>query len=138
MKKLSLFIPIIFLFAFTPIKAQDNSALQSQGKDSENIEVYYFHFSRRCETCIAVEKVTEETLKKYYPERIKDNSIVFVSVDLDDDVNAALAEQLKVSGQTLLFVKGENKKDLTNKAFMYARENPDKLEAAIKETISSL
>jgi len=138
MKKLTFLIPVIFLFAFAPVQAQNNSAVQAQKSVSENIEVYYFHFSRRCETCLAVEKVTEETLKKNYPEQIKDNSISFVSVDLDDDINAALAEQLKVSGQTLLFVKGENKKDLTNKAFMYARENPDKLEAAINETISSL
>lgn len=138
MKKLTILIPVLFLFAFAPIKAQNTSDVQTQEQVSESIEVYYFHFSRRCETCIAVEKVTEETLQKYYPEQIKDNSIVFVSVDLDDDLNSALAKQLQVSGQTLLFIKGKNKKDLTNKAFMYAYQNPAKLESAIQETISSL
>jgi len=134
----SLLLPLFFLFAFSPINAQSTSEAQNQVKETETIEVFYFHFSRRCATCEAVEKVTEETLKKNYPEQLKNETIVFVSVNLDDEVNTALAEQLKVTGQTLLFVKGDKKKDLTNKAFMYARENPDKLEAAIKETISAL
>ena len=138
MKRIKVIIPLIFLLAFFQVNAQNYSSSSSQEKVSEKIEVFYFHFSRRCETCVAVEKVTEETLKKYYPERIKDKSIVFLSIDLDDDTNTVLAEKLKVSGQTLLFVKGNNKKDLSNKAFIYARENPDKLQTVIKETISTL
>lgn len=138
MKTLQLFLPLFLFIAFSPVHSQTSTDAQKQAKVTETTEVFYFHFSRRCATCEAVEKVTQETLKKNYPEQIKDQTLVFVSVNLDDDVNAALAEQLKVTGQTLLFVKGENKKDLTNKAFMYARENPEKLEAAIKETISSL
>ncbi|HEY9115242.1 MAG TPA: nitrophenyl compound nitroreductase subunit ArsF family protein [Bacteroidales bacterium] len=134
----SLLLPLILLFAFPQLNAQTATGVQTPVKVSETTEVFYFHFSRRCATCEAVEKVTEETLKKNYPEQLKNETLVFVSVNLDDEVNATLAEQLKVTGQTLLFVKGNNKKDLTNKAFMYARENPDKLEAAIKETISSL
>ena len=133
-----MFLALIFLFAFSPANTQASSEAQNQEKVTVTTEVFYFHFSRRCATCEAVEKVTEETLKKYYPEQVKNETIVFVSVDLDDEGNTALAEQLKVTGQTLLFVKGTNKKDLTNKAFMYARENPDKLEAAIKETINTL
>jgi hypothetical protein len=138
MKTLRFLLPLLLLIAFSPVHSQTSTGVQKQAKATETTEVFYFHFTRRCATCEAVEKVTEETLKKNYPEQLKDETLVFVSVNLDDDANAALAEQLNVSGQTLLFVKGENKKDLTNKAFMYARENPDKLEAAIKETISSL
>lgn len=133
-----LLLPLILLFTFSQVDAQTASEAKTPVKVSETTEVFYFHFTRRCATCEAVEKVTEETLKKNYPEQLKDETLVFVSVNLDDDANTALAEQLKVTGQTLLFVKGDNKKDLTNKAFMYARENPDKLEAAIKETIKGL
>lgn len=138
MKALQLILPLFLLIAFSPVQSQTSIKAQKDVKVSETTEVFYFHFSRRCATCEAVEKVTQETLKKNYPEQLKNETLVFVSVNLDDDANTPLAEQLKVTGQTLLFVKGENKKDLTNKAFMYARENPDKLEAAIKETISSL
>jgi len=45
---------------------------------------------------------------------------------------------LGVSGQCLLFVKGDEKIDLTSDGFMYARSNPEKLEEKIKETITNL
>ena len=48
------------------------------------------------------------------------------------------AEDLKVSGQTLLLVKGEKHVNLTNDGFMNARTNPDKFHAILKEQLDKL
>ena len=135
MKKLQIILPAILLILLSCANAQVKSTDVSS---SGQIEVYYFHFERRCETCVTVEKVTEESLKKNFPEQLKDKKIVFTSVNLDDEANNSLVEKLKVGGQSLLIVKGTNVKDLTNKAFMYAVDQPEKLENAIKETINSI
>jgi hypothetical protein len=104
----------------------------------EKIDVYYFHFERRCATCNAVENESEKALKELYPEKIKNGEITFLSVNLEDKTNEPLAEDLSVNGQALLIVKGEQQDNLTNTAFMHARTNPDKLKKAIQESIDKL
>ena len=73
-----------------------------------------------------------------YPEKMKTGEINFISVNLEDNDNESLAEKYEVSAQTLLFVCGTEKVNLTNKGFMYARNNPDKLKKEIKLTIDNL
>jgi hypothetical protein len=101
------------------------------------VHVYYFHNTRRCATCQAVETVTEETLNESYPGEIKSGKITFQSLNIEDDENRALAKSLNISGQALLLVKGDKIKELTNEAFMYARSNPEKLKIEIQQFIDS-
>jgi hypothetical protein len=106
--------------------------------NGDKLEVYYFHNTRRCATCQAVEAVTKRTLEDNYPEQMKEGTITFQSLNIEEDVNEPLARKLHVSGQTLLFIKDGKKRDLTNDAFMYARTNPDKLQEKIIKTIDNL
>ena len=102
------------------------------------IEVYYFHFSHRCATCISVEEVTRNTLIENYPEKIRSGEITFKSVDMDEKEGKELAKKMRVSGQTLLFTNDKKKTNLTNDAFLYAGTNPQKLQEKIKKTVSNL
>jgi len=102
------------------------------------IEVYYFHSTNRCATCLAVEDVTRTTLEEIYSELIENGELIFHSINLDEKESAEIAKKLNVSGQSLLIIKDEQKLDLTSKAFMYARTSPDKLEEEIKSTIDEL
>ncbi len=105
----------------------------AQNIEQTNVEAYYFHFSRRCETCKAVEEVSADIIKELYGDKI-----VLKSINLDDKANEALAKRLGVDGQSLLFVKGTTKKDIVNDGFMYAKTNPTKLKEKIKSTVESL
>ena len=120
--------------AQTTSKTDQDETLVISGR----IKVYYFHNTRRCETCKAVEAVTRNTLEENYPEQMKEGEITFQSLNIEEDINEPLARKLHVSGQTLLIVKDGNKKDLTNDAFMYARSNPEKLKEKIISTIEKL
>jgi len=111
---------------------------KSQETTFEKVEVYYFHNTRRCATCMAVESVTKSSLEELYPEQLKSGEIAFVSLDIEDDANKALAKEFNVSGQTLLILKEGTKKDLTNDAFMYARSNPEKLKEKIHKAIGTI
>ena len=102
------------------------------------IEVYYFHFTRRCMTCNNVEKVSKEAVEKQYPDKVKTGEITFKSVNLDEKEGEAIGAKLNVEGQTLLIVSGDKRVDLTEKGFMYANNSPDKLKAEIKKAIDGL
>jgi hypothetical protein len=105
---------------------------------SEDIQVFYFHFTNRCATCNAVENETKVALDSFYPEEMKEGKIDFTSLNLEEDDGKKMAEQLRVSGQTLMIVKGDTKVNLTNEGFMNARTNPDKFQEIIKSQIDKL
>ncbi len=91
--------------------------------------------TRRCNTCQAVEDVTKSILGELYPEMIKSGQITFQSLDLEDESTDELAEKNNISGQTLIFISGDQVVDMTADGFMYAGTNPDKLKEKIKKTV---
>lgn len=123
-------------FACSPEENTENK--KSSEVKADKIEVYYFHYTRRCPTCNAVENVSKEALEEYFPDEMEKGKITFQSINLDEDSSKEIAEKLKVSGQALLFVAGDKKINLTNDGFMYAKNQPDKLKAKVKETVDNL
>lgn len=145
MKKLLTILSLVFIAGVYTVSAQccdskkqlaDASATKvccdAKQTDSE-VKAYYFHATRRCVTCEAVEKVTKETISKNYKGKVE-----FVSINREEAVNKEMVEKYKVNGQTLLLVKGDKTIDLTSPAFMYARNKPEKLEAKLKSGIDSM
>jgi len=101
--------------------------------EANEVFVYYFHATRRCATCEAVEATTQEALKEFYGTKVS-----FTSINREEESENPLLGKYKISGQTLLIVKGDKVIDLTSDAFMNARTNPDKFKAKIKEIIDPM
>jgi hypothetical protein len=110
-------------------KAENSTRLST----SDKVEVYYFHYTRRCATCNAVESVSKEAVSELYGEKV-----TFAGYNLDEEAGEVKGKELEISGQTLLIVSGETKINITNEGFMNARSNPEKLKAIIKEKIDPL
>jgi hypothetical protein len=126
-----LFVFLIALSTSLTGSSQNEKKSQPASKTS-SVEMYYFHFTRRCATCQAVEDVSKNTVSDFYG-----NKVSFTSLNLEEE-GKAKAKELKVSGQTLLIVSGDKKINITNEAFMNTRSNPDKLSTIIKEKIDPL
>jgi hypothetical protein len=144
MKKLLSTLSFFFTIGIIALSAQccNNDKTNNTSKTQEactstkqtvDVKAYYFHATRRCATCQAVETVTQEALKENYGEKVP-----FQSINLDQEKENPLIEKYKISGQTLLIIKGDKVVNLTNDAFMNARTNPDKLKTKIKATIDSM
>jgi len=131
---IALIIPILSCKA----QSQKNEVKSNSVASSEKIEAYYFHFTTRCTTCRTIEENAKLNLETLYPDMIKNGTMSFQSVNLDDASSESLASELGVSGQTLLLVKGNKKINLTNEGFMYAVVKPEKFREVIKEKVDSL
>ena len=127
---------ILILALILPLTGFSGGSKGEQTNDK--IEAYYFHFTARCMTCKTVEEQTKNDILSLYPKQVKDGSISFQSLNLDEPAGKSVGEKLKVSGQTLLIVKGNKKINLTNEGFLYAVSNPNKLKSIIKEKIDPL
>jgi hypothetical protein len=75
------------------------------------LEVYCFHGTRQCETCKNMKVNTKTALEKYFAAQLKDSSIVFSIIDVDDAKNAKLAEKFQATGTALMINKVVNGKD---------------------------
>ncbi len=98
---------------------------------NSKVQVYYFHGTRRCATCQAVENVTKETVDQNFLDQVG-----FLSVNREEEKE--LTAKFKISGQALLIVSGDRVVDLTSEAFLNARTNPDKLTKKLVSTIKPL
>ncbi len=130
-------VALAAFLAFRPDRKADVSS-DPTANAADKIEVFYFHFSRRCVTCIAVENKTQEAIVALYPGEYSKGLITFSSVNLEDEKSKPLAEKAEVTGQALVIMSGEFRKDLTAEGFMYANNNFEKLKAEIKKTVDPL
>ena len=101
-----------------------NKSCCDKNQSISDVNVYYFHATRRCATCMAVETVTKETLKEYYGD-----NVAFTSINREEEKHNPLIEKYEISGQTLLIIKGDKVVNLTNDAFLNARTNPEKFKS---------
>ena len=136
MKSVQLSLLALVTFSLLTISCSGRSKKddkQATTSTSDKTEVYYFHATRRCATCQAVETITKEALQEYYGDQI-----VFQSLNFEEEQNKAIVDKFQISGQSLLIVKGDKKTDITGNAFMNARTSPEKLKAKIKSVIDPL
>lgn len=140
MKNMAIYISLILItLSFCGCESANGNVKEEKTtvSSTEKIEVYYFHYTRRCATCMAVEEETQNVLKQLYQDELNSNKVTFQSINLDEASSEEVAKKLGVSGQALLIVSGEQKENITTDAFMYAKSNPDKLKEVIKKNMDS-
>ena len=117
------------------------SMLMAQNPN-QKLEVLYFHATRRCPTCMAIEENTKKTLDTYFAAQLKNGSIKFTVINVDESKNKAIAEKYEATGSALFLAKTtggkESRNDLTEFAFANARNNPDKFISGLKDKINLL
>lgn len=144
MKKLISTLSFILFMGVVAVSAQQSKAAtaksstkstiaQAETQKTSEVKAYYFHATRRCATCEAVEAVSKEAIKEYYG-----NKVTFESINNEEEKNSALVSKYKISGTSLLIVNGDKTVDLTNDAFLNARTKPAKLKSKLKSTIDSM
>ena len=119
-------------------KANTPQNQETEAVISDDVQVYYFHNTKRCATCNAVEEETKIALQMFYEDQMNAGTMEFTSLNLEEDEGEKMAQALKVSGQTLLVVKGKTHVNLTNEGVMNARTNPAKFHEILRAQIDKL
>lgn len=129
---------LILLLGSTSCNAQGAKKEETKAIAKGKVEVIYFHFTRRCMTCNAVESETKNVLETLYATQIKAGKIAFKSINLDEPTSKTAAEKYAAEGQSLLIIGSGKRIDMTSQGFMYAVNNPERLKAELKKTIDPL
>jgi hypothetical protein len=136
LKPSTLFLFIALALFSCNTQTADNQTTKSVA--STDVQVFYFHNTKRCATCNAVEDETKVALEMFYKDQMTAGTMEFTSLNLEDDKGKEMAKLLSVSGQTLLITRGDTHVNLTNEGFMNARTNPTKFHEILKTQIDKL
>lgn len=96
-----LVIAAIALFASAGSFKSEVSAVQEPKQPAEKVEVFLFHTTQRCTTCIAIGRLAGETVNEYFQPEIKAGRIEFREINIDLAENKKLAEKFQASGSSL-------------------------------------
>jgi hypothetical protein len=125
------------LLFYSGCKNQENNNTVTTALSDSDVSVYYFHFTNRCATCLAVEENSKKAVEELYPNEVKTGDYSFTSLNLDDKVNKSLADKLGVGGQALVIVRKDKKIDLTSDGFLNAHD-PAKMKEILKSGVEKV
>lgn len=80
-------------------------------KPAEKIQVFLFHATQRCVTCINIGKYAKKTVEQKFPEELKSGKIEFREINIDLPENKDLATKFKATGSALFInpiIEGED------------------------------
>lgn len=106
---LLLFVGVsLAIVARREIRGRDAASEEAQvavGKDV--LTVYYFHGTQRCMKCNKIEQLAREAIEGKYADALKDGSVVFSSVNLDDPANRHFIKDFQLTVRSVVMARGD-------------------------------
>ena len=130
-----LILLIIIVMPILALQAQDNKTT-----GNPKVEIFYFHATMRCPTCLAIEEQTRKTLDENFAEDIKAGTVKLTVLNLEEKENEALTKKFEIGWSSLILYVPESGKsvNLTEDAFAKARSNPDEFRGELQKAIKEL
>jgi hypothetical protein len=106
------------------------------------LDVYYFHRTDRCATCMSIEENTKNALDTYFSDELKEGTIRFYSICYEGDTDQEAIEKYKADAPGLYLTKvkkgKETTKDVTDFAFNNSLHHGDKFKEGLRDRINNL
>lgn len=112
-KKIIIGIGVIalILIAIFVVKPKNNLTNGLNTTGATKIQVFLFHATQRCPTCIRIGKLAQATVEERFAEEIKSGKIEFREINIDLPENKALAEKFQATGSALYINSIKNEQD---------------------------
>jgi hypothetical protein len=133
--KNSIYLVLVLLATITVFSCKNNSKNAEVSEPDTKVKVYYFHGEQRCPTCIAVGEVSLDVVKTNFADN---KDVSFTEVDFSTKDGEAIADKYEIANSSLLIVSGDKVIDLTDDAFAFAKNDPEKLKKIIIDQINKM
>ncbi|MDD4412533.1 MAG: nitrophenyl compound nitroreductase subunit ArsF family protein [Patescibacteria group bacterium] len=148
-KVLTFILLILSIFIFTGCSSSNNKSKSSGTNEvkasetklkADKVQVFTFHATKRCATCIAIGKLSGETVEEYYQPELRDGKIEVREINIDLPENKELAEKFQASGSSLKINAIYDGQDYITEdtAVWRLTSNPDQYKSYLKNKIDNL
>ncbi len=122
MKKILFSITLSFLSVLSFGQAKDSITTDKNINSKLKVQVYYFHLTNRCHTCMSIESELRKTIDSLFKTELDSGIIRFAALNCELPENADLAKKYDAYGATLALTEYRNskeikKEDITSWAF---------------------
>ena len=112
------------------------SAYPAEEKPDSMVTVYYFHGDRRCQSCIKIEKYTEEAVKNFFTDRMESGELVYRVINTDKEENKHYIDDYQLYTKSVILSLTRDGKEVRHKnldkVWQYIR-NREKFHQYIKQ-----
>lgn len=112
---------------------QDKETIQEE----KTLALYFFHRSRRCFSCNAIENNTKKTLESQFAEQLENGKISFRVFNVDQPENQAISRKFKATGTSLFLSEKDGEEEIITNLSMMAMKNA-RNESAFAEEFSKI
>lgn len=108
-------------------------------EDVEKVQLLYFHPRFRCVSCNNIEKFAGQVAETDFEREMKDGTLEFESLQIDDPRNRAVVEELGVTGSSLYVVVtgGGEREHREIKSVWLSWDNPGKCREIISSEVAA-
>jgi len=108
---------VIFLIIITAVKINNqksdtrvdgigdknsvNKSALANNSQTDKVQVFLFHATMRCPTCIAIGRLAGETVNERFQSELKSGQIEFREINVDLPENKELAQKFQAAGSAL-------------------------------------
>lgn len=120
-----------------PGVASADKAVFENGLSGEQVNIYFFYFTPRCEECIIAEEALLKVLNGHYSQELKNKRLIFQKINLSDPdpESKKIIQELRVRRQLLLLVYGDITVNLTRDTFRFSEKQYELFRDIMKNAI---
>jgi hypothetical protein len=78
------------------------------GAPAREVVLYYFHGTRRCQTCLSIESYATQAIEAEFGTQLADGTLVWKVVDFDKKTNRHFVEDFNLVSSSLVLVEASD------------------------------
>jgi len=89
----------------------DDDFVSSAEQVADKLEIYYFHRTQRCYSCLTIGKYVNEIIEDSFANEIQDGTIDFQEINVELPENREIVKRFQASGSSLFINAIRNSQD---------------------------
>lgn len=85
----------------TPVLGNTTDVVLAPKNSSVKVEIYHFHRTQQCGSCIQLGKLAEKTVNTYFADELSSGKLAFGHINYELPENSALSDKFGPSGASL-------------------------------------
>lgn len=130
-------IVLLFILAFTLFSCKDDTSKKTQTtvetKQTDCVEILYFHGKKRCVSCNAIERLTKELV-----DSLNNDKILMKVIDISQKENEIIADKYEITWSSLVLDRNGKVENLTDMGFNYAKNQPELFKQKLLERLTKI